>query len=49
MAAAQQWLVRLATENDASVAGGFLTVSVRPWHVMMQSGGGRGVTTRPVR
>jgi len=30
--------VRLAAENDASVAGGFLAVSVRPWHVMMQPG-----------
>jgi uncharacterized protein YciI len=27
---------RLATEDDASVAGGFLTVAVRPWLVMMQ-------------
>jgi uncharacterized protein YndB with AHSA1/START domain/uncharacterized protein YciI len=34
---------RLATENDASVAGGFLAVTVRPWQVMMQGdapGGG---------
>ena len=30
--------VRLAAENDASVAGGFLAVSVRPWHVMMRPG-----------
>jgi uncharacterized protein YciI len=27
---------RLATEDDASVAGGFFTVAVRPWLVMMQ-------------
>jgi len=27
---------RLATEDDASVAGGFLAVTVRPWQVMMQ-------------
>lgn len=27
---------RLANEDDASVAGGFLTVAVRPWLVMMQ-------------
>ena len=26
---------RLATEEDASVAGGFLAVTVRPWQVMM--------------
>jgi uncharacterized protein YciI len=26
---------RLATEDDASVAGGFFTVTVRPWQVMM--------------
>ena len=26
---------RLATEDDASVAGGFLAVTVRPWQVMM--------------
>jgi uncharacterized protein YciI len=28
--------IRLANEDDASVAGGFLTVAVRPWLVMMQ-------------
>lgn len=28
---------RLATENDASVAGGFLAVSVRPWKVMLRA------------
>jgi uncharacterized protein YciI/uncharacterized protein YndB with AHSA1/START domain len=27
---------RLATEDDLSVAGGFFTVRVRPWQVMMQ-------------
>ena len=27
---------RLATEDDASVAGGFLAVTVRPWQVMMR-------------
>jgi uncharacterized protein YciI len=27
---------RLATEDDTSVAGGFLAVTVRPWQVMMQ-------------
>jgi hypothetical protein len=35
------WLAeatRLATENDASVAGGFFTVTVRPWEVMMGGG-----------
>ena len=26
---------RLATEDDASVAAGFLVVTVRPWQVMM--------------
>ena len=26
---------RLATEDDISVAGGFLAVAVRPWQVMM--------------
>jgi uncharacterized protein YciI len=34
---------RLATEDDASVAGGFLAVTVRPWQVMMHgdaAGGG---------
>jgi uncharacterized protein YciI len=29
---------RLATEDDASVAGGFFTVTVRPWQVMMGVG-----------
>jgi len=29
---------RLATEDDASVAGGLLAVTVRPWHVIMQAG-----------
>jgi len=29
---------RLATEDDASVAGGFLAVTVRPWQVMMTAG-----------
>ena len=29
---------RLATQDDASVAGGFLAVTVRPWQVMMQGG-----------
>jgi uncharacterized protein YciI len=29
--------VRLATEDDASVAGGFFTVTVRPWEVMLQA------------
>jgi uncharacterized protein YciI len=29
---------RLATEEDASVAGGFLAVTVRPWQVMMTAG-----------
>jgi uncharacterized protein YndB with AHSA1/START domain/uncharacterized protein YciI len=29
---------RLATQDDASVAGGFLAVTVRPWQVMMQAG-----------
>ena len=35
---------RLATQDDASVAGGFLAVTVRPWRVMMQGGvpGGTG-------
>lgn len=28
---------RLATQDDASVAGGFFTVTVRPWQVMMRS------------
>ncbi len=28
---------RLATEDDMSVAGGFLAVEVRPWQVMMQA------------
>ncbi len=28
----------LATQDDASVAGGFLAVTVRPWRVMMQGG-----------
>jgi hypothetical protein len=28
----------LATEDDASVAGGFLAVTVRPWQVMMVAG-----------
>ena len=30
---------RLATEDDASVAGGLLAVTVRPWRVMMQGDG----------
>jgi uncharacterized protein YciI len=29
--------IRLATEDDASVAGGFFTVTVRPWEVMLQA------------
>jgi hypothetical protein len=29
---------RLATEDDASVACGFLAVTVRPWQVMMVAG-----------
>jgi uncharacterized protein YciI len=33
---------RLATEDDASVAGGFLAVTVRPWQVMMQGDGPAG-------
>ena len=28
----------VATEDDASVAGGFLAVTVRPWQVMMAAG-----------
>ena len=28
---------RLATQDDTSVAGGFFTVTVRPWQVMMQA------------
>ena len=28
---------RLATQDDASVAGGFFTVTVRPWRVVMQA------------
>jgi hypothetical protein len=28
---------RLATEDDASVAGGFFAVTVRPWQVMMRA------------
>jgi hypothetical protein len=28
---------RLATEDDASVAAGFLAVTVRPWQVMMRN------------
>ena len=28
---------QLATEHDASVAGGFFTVAVRPWQVLMQA------------
>jgi len=31
-------VTRLATEDDPSVAGGFFTVAVRPWHVVMQAG-----------
>jgi hypothetical protein len=27
----------LATADDASVAGGFFAVTVRPWQVMMQA------------
>ena len=30
---------RFATEDDASVAGGFLAVTVRPWQVMMTDRG----------
>ncbi len=33
---------RLATEEDSSVAGGFFTVAVRPWHVLMQAGLAQG-------
>jgi uncharacterized protein YciI len=29
--------IRLATEDDASVAGGFFTVTVRPWEVMLHA------------
>ena len=29
--------VRLATQDDASVAGGFFTVDVRPWRVVMHA------------
>ena len=29
--------VRLATQDDASVAGGFFTVEVRPWRVVMHA------------
>ncbi|MGH3179164.1 MAG: YciI family protein [Streptosporangiaceae bacterium] len=29
---------RLATEGNASMAGGFLAVTVRPWQVMMTAG-----------
>jgi hypothetical protein len=29
--------VRLATEDDASVAGGLLAVTVRPWQPMMRA------------
>ena len=29
--------VRLATENDPSVACGFFTVTVRPWRVILQA------------
>ena len=28
---------RLATEDDVSVATGFLAVTVRPWHVLMHA------------
>ncbi len=28
----------LATKDDSSVAGGFFTVTVRPWQVMFQAG-----------
>jgi hypothetical protein len=35
---------RLATEDDASVAAGFLAVTVRPWQVMMRSRSWAGVT-----
>jgi hypothetical protein len=27
----------MATEDDASVATGFFTVEVRPWHVIMHA------------
>ena len=30
--------VKLATQDDASVAGGFLAVTVRPWQVMVTGG-----------
>ena len=33
---------RLATQDDASVAGGFLAVTVRPWQVMMRGDGPAG-------
>ena len=33
---------RLATEDDASVAGGFLAVTVRPWQVMLRGDGPAG-------
>ena len=29
--------IRLATEDDASVASGFFTVEVRPWRVVMHA------------
>jgi uncharacterized protein YciI len=32
-----QRATRLATEDDASVAGGFLTVTIRPWHVVLHA------------
>jgi hypothetical protein len=35
---------RLASEDDISVANGFLAVTVRPWHVLMHAG--REVSTR---
>jgi uncharacterized protein YciI len=28
---------RLATEDDASVAAGFLAVAIRPWQVVLQA------------
>ncbi len=32
------WATELATKDDSSVAGGFFTVTVRPWQVMFQAG-----------
>jgi uncharacterized protein YciI len=33
---------RLATEEDLSVASGFFTVAVRPWHVVLTPGPAQG-------